>query len=97
MILLLFHIVDTVLAIQDVQDVLAAHTDLDDSAISLDNPPRRGLHRFSLALSVALYNTTAANNIADVIATTKVDSIIAANAGRESQTCSILYGGSAIS
>ena len=42
MILLLFHIVDTVLAIQDVQDVLAAHTDLDDSAISLDNPPRRG-------------------------------------------------------
>lgn len=46
--------------------------------------PVEELHRFSLALSVALYNTTAANNIADVISTTKADSIIAANAGRES-------------
>ena len=46
--------------------------------------PVKELHRFSLALSVALYNTTAANNIADVISTTKADSIIAAHAGRES-------------
>lgn len=47
--------------------------------------PVEELHRFSLAISVALYNTTAANNIADVIASAKTDSIIAANAGKESQ------------
>jgi hypothetical protein len=47
--------------------------------------PVEELHRFSLALSAALYNTTAANNIADVIAAAKTDSIIDANAGRESQ------------
>lgn len=46
--------------------------------------PVEELHRFSLALSVALYNTTAVNNIADVIAVAKTDSIITANAGRES-------------
>lgn len=59
--------------------------------------PVEELHRFSLALSVALYNTTAANNIANVIAAAKADSIIAANAGKESQHLFILYGGSAIS
>lgn len=47
--------------------------------------PVEELHRFSLALSVALYNTTAANNIADAITATKTDSIITANAGIESQ------------
>lgn len=46
--------------------------------------PVEELYRFSLALSVALYNTTAVNNIADVIAVAKTDSIITANAGRES-------------
>lgn len=81
---MLFYTVTLVLAVQDARAVLAAHVDLDNSAVSLDNPPRRGTNRFSLALSVALYNTTAVNNIADVISTTKVDSIIAANAGRES-------------
>lgn len=85
MILLLFYIVAAVLAVQDAHAILTAHADLDNSAVSLDNPPRRGLHRFSLALSVALYNTTAANNIADVIVTAKTDSIIAANTGKESQ------------
>nr|DAG98080.1 MAG TPA: hypothetical protein [Crassvirales sp.] len=39
--------------------------------------PVEEVHRFSLALSVALYNTTAINNIADAIVT--------ANAGKESQ------------
>lgn len=81
---MLFYIVTLALAIQDARAILAAHANSDDSAVSLDNPPRKGLHRFSLALSVALYNTTAANNIADIISTTKADSIIAANAGRES-------------
>lgn len=42
MILLLFYIVAAVLTIQDARAVLAAHADLDDSAVSLDNPPRRG-------------------------------------------------------
>lgn len=42
MILLLFYIVAAVLAIQDARSVLAAHADSDDSAVSLDNPPRRG-------------------------------------------------------
>lgn len=58
---------------------------LDDSAIALNKFPRRGVHRFSLALSIALYNTTAANNTTDIIITAKVDTIITANAGRESQ------------
>lgn len=77
MILLLFYTVTLVLAIQDARAILAAHAGLDDSAVSLDDTPRRGSHRFSLALSVALYNTTAINNIADAIVT--------ANAGKESQ------------
>lgn len=47
--------------------------------------PVKELHRFILALSAALYNTTAANNITDAIATINVDSIITANTGRESQ------------
>lgn len=81
---MLFYTVAFVLAIQDARAVLAAHADLDNSAVSLDNPPVEELHRFSLALSVALYNTTAANNITDAISTINVDSIIAANAGRES-------------
>lgn len=51
----------------------------------LMTPPVEELHRFSLVLSAALYNTTAANNMADAIAATKTDSIITANAGRESQ------------
>ena len=42
MILLLFYTVAFVLAVQDARAVLAAHADLDDSAVSLDNPPRRG-------------------------------------------------------
>lgn len=42
MILLLFYIVAAVLAVQDAHAILAAHTDLDDSAVSLDNPPRKG-------------------------------------------------------
>lgn len=42
MILLLFYIVATVLAVQDARAVLAAHADLDDFAVSLNNPPRRG-------------------------------------------------------
>lgn len=42
MILLLFYIVAAVFAIQDVQDILVAHADSDDSAVSLDNPPRKG-------------------------------------------------------
>ena len=40
--MLLFYIITLVLAIQDALAVLAAHADLDDSAINLDNPPRRG-------------------------------------------------------
>jgi hypothetical protein len=39
---LLFYIVTLALAIQDALAVLAAHADLDDSVITLDNPPRRG-------------------------------------------------------
>ena len=46
--------------------------------------PVEGLHRFSLALSAALYNTTATNNTVDVIAAAKADAIIATKAGRES-------------
>lgn len=42
MILLLFYTVAFVLAIQDARAILSAHADLDDSAVSLDNPPRRG-------------------------------------------------------
>lgn len=42
MILLLFYTVTLVLAVQDALAVLAAHADLDDYAVSLDNPPRRG-------------------------------------------------------
>lgn len=42
MILLLFYIVAAVLAVQDARAVLAAHVDLDNSFVSLDNPPRRG-------------------------------------------------------
>lgn len=42
MILLLFYIVVAVLAVQDARTVLAVHVDLDNSAVSLDNPPRRG-------------------------------------------------------
>ena len=42
MILLLFYIVAAVLAVQDARAVLAAHADSDDSAVSLDNTPRRG-------------------------------------------------------
>lgn len=42
MILLLFYIVAAVFAIQDARAVLAAHVDLDNSSVSLDNPPRRG-------------------------------------------------------
>lgn len=42
MILLLFYIVAAVLAVQDARAVLTAHADSDDSAVSLDNPPRRG-------------------------------------------------------
>lgn len=42
MILLLFYIVAAVFAVQDARTVLATHADLDDSAVSLDNPPRRG-------------------------------------------------------
>mgnify|MGYP006954363378 CR=1 FL=1 len=42
MILLLFYTITLVLAIQDARAILAAHADLDDSAVSLDNPPRRG-------------------------------------------------------
>lgn len=39
---MLFYIVAAVLAVQDARAVLAAHADLDDSTVSLDNPPRRG-------------------------------------------------------
>lgn len=39
---MLFYIVAAVLAAQDARAVLAAHVDLDNSAVSLDNPPRRG-------------------------------------------------------
>ena len=46
--------------------------------------PVEELHGFSLAFSVAIYNTTAANNTADIIVTAKTDSIIAAKAGKES-------------
>lgn len=42
MILLLFYTVAFVLDIQDTLAVLAAHVDLDNSSVSLDNPPRRG-------------------------------------------------------
>lgn len=42
MILLLFYIVAAVLAVQDAHAILTAHADLDNSAVSLDNPPRRG-------------------------------------------------------
>lgn len=42
MILLLFYIVAAVLAVQDARVVLAAHADLDGSAVSLDKFPRRG-------------------------------------------------------
>lgn len=42
MILLLFYTVAIVLAVQDAHVVLATHADTDDSAVSLDNPPRRG-------------------------------------------------------
>lgn len=42
MILLLFYTVAFVLAVQDARAILVAHADLDDSAVSLDNPPRRG-------------------------------------------------------
>nr|DAH01548.1 MAG TPA: hypothetical protein [Crassvirales sp.] len=41
-ILLLFYIVAAVLAVQDARAVLAARADSDDSAVSLDNPPRKG-------------------------------------------------------
>lgn len=40
--MLLFYIVTLVLAIQDALAVLADYADSDDSAVSLDNPPRRG-------------------------------------------------------
>jgi hypothetical protein len=39
---LLFYTVTLVLAIQDALAILAAHADLDDSTVSLDNPPRKG-------------------------------------------------------
>lgn len=52
-------------------------------ALFLITLPVEELHRFSLALSVALYNTVA-NNIADVIAVAKTDSIITVNAGKAS-------------
>ena len=42
MILLLFYTVAFVLAVQDACAVLAAHADLDDSAIALNKFPRRG-------------------------------------------------------
>jgi hypothetical protein len=42
MILLLFYTVAFVLAVQDARAILATHADLDNSAISFDNPPRRG-------------------------------------------------------
>ena len=51
----------------------------------LISSPVEGLHRFSLALSVALYNTTATNNIADIIAIDKADAIIVTKAGKENQ------------
>lgn len=38
----MFYIVAAVLAVQDARAVLAAHVDLDNSVVSLDNPPRRG-------------------------------------------------------
>lgn len=40
--MLLFYIVTLALAVQDARAVLAAHVDLDNSSVSLDNPPRRG-------------------------------------------------------
>ena len=46
--------------------------------------PVEELHRFSLTLSVVLYNTTAANYTADIIVIVKADTIIAAKAGKES-------------
>lgn len=39
---MLFYIVAAVLVVQDARAVLAAHVDLDNSAVVLDNPPRRG-------------------------------------------------------
>lgn len=42
MILLLFYTVTLVLAVQDARAILVVHTDSDDSAVSLDNPPRKG-------------------------------------------------------
>ena len=39
---LLFYIIAAVLAVQYAHVVLAAHADSDDSAVSLDDPPRRG-------------------------------------------------------
>lgn len=40
--MLLFYTVTLALAVQDARAILAAHADLDDSAVTLDNPPRRG-------------------------------------------------------
>lgn len=31
-----------ILAVQDTRAILAVHVDLDNSVVSLDNPPRRG-------------------------------------------------------
>lgn len=42
MILLLFYTVAFILAVQDARAILAAHADLDDSAVALDKFPRRG-------------------------------------------------------
>lgn len=42
MILLLFYTITLVLAVQDARVILVVHADLDDFAVTLDNPPRRG-------------------------------------------------------
>ena len=39
---LLFYTIAIVLAIQDIRDILVAHANSDDSAVFLDNTPRRG-------------------------------------------------------